>query len=158
MKIATLVLIIRRNAVLFGFKRESFGRGKLNAPGGKLEGGETIIECAVREARDEVGVEVDPAQLEEVAIITFHAENVPLQEVHVFRTESFVGEPHDTESMEDLYWYPIDDLHEFGSDMHASDMKWMPQAVRGKIKFRASVFYDRPGEGFRDIKFFPFVG
>ena len=155
MKTAVLVLLKRQNTVLFGIKKEPFGKGKLNAPGGKVEG-ETILECAVRETFDEVGVMVDPATLEEVAVITFRADGIPFQEVHILCTETFTGEPHETESMEEPYWYPTDSLHELEGDMHESDKKWMPQAIRGKRKFRADVFYDRPGEGFRDIKFFPY--
>ena len=157
MKIATLALIVRKNTVLLGFKqgKPEIGDGKLNAPGGKVEPGETILKCLVRETKEEVDVELDPRRAEEVAVIVFYAAGVADFEVHVFRTETFTGEPHDTESMRDLYWYPIDDLDDMKDDMHESDLRWMPQAIRGR-KFRAHVFYERRGEGFKEIKFFPY--
>ena len=157
MKIATLALIVRKNTVLLGFRqgKPEIGDGKLNAPGGKIEPGETVLECLVRETQEEVGIELDPRRVEEVAVIIFYAGGVPNFEVHVFRTETFAGEPHETASMCGLYWYPIEDLDDLREDMHESDLRWMPQAIRGR-KFRADVFYDRPGEGFRDIKFFPY--
>src|SRR3989344_6574462 len=98
MKIATLVFLIRNRTVLLGFKQgePEIGEGKLNAPGGKHEGNETIRECATRETWEEVGVQVKPIHLEEVAIITFYAAGMPDFEVHVFRTEIFTGEPHET--------------------------------------------------------------
>lgn len=158
MKIATLVFLIRNRSVLLAFKRggAEIGEGKLNAPGGKLEGDETISECAARETLEEVGVRVDPVDLEEVAVIAFYAAGIPDFEVHVLRTETFSGEPQGTPSMRDPYWYPVDSLEELKDEMHSSDLRWMPQAVRGKRKFRANVFYEKRGEGFLKIEFLPY--
>lgn len=157
MKIATLVFLIRNRNVLLAFKQggSEIGEGKLNAPGGKREENETIPECASRETWEEIRVRVNPDDLEEVAVITFHAAGIPDFEVHVFRTETFTGEPRATAKMRDPYWYPTDSLQELEGDMHESDKKWMPQAIHGR-KFRADVFYEKRGEGFLNIEFFPY--
>ncbi len=157
MKIATLLFVIREDKVLLAFKRgePEIGEGKLNAPGGKLEVGETIPECATREAWEELRVRVNPVDLEEVAVVTFYAAGTADFEVHVLRTKTFVGEPHETRSMRNPCWYPMDGLHELEGDLHDSDLRWMPQAIHGR-KFRADVFYEKRGEGFLDIKFYPY--
>ena len=46
--------------VLLIEKRRGLGEGWYNGPGGKCEAGETPRECAARETREEVGLEVDP--------------------------------------------------------------------------------------------------
>lgn len=42
--------------VLLGRKKRGFGAGKWNGFGGKIEAGETIRQCAVRELREEAGL------------------------------------------------------------------------------------------------------
>ena len=46
-----------------------YGDGLLNVPGGKLEEGETVLAAAVREAREELGVVVDPADARFVTVV-----------------------------------------------------------------------------------------
>ncbi len=41
--------------VLLIHKKRGLGKGKINGPGGRLEAGETPVQAAVRETREEVG-------------------------------------------------------------------------------------------------------
>ena len=50
--------MLRDQEVLLIHKKTGHGQGKINAPGGKLEAGESVAECAVRETREEVGLQV----------------------------------------------------------------------------------------------------
>jgi 8-oxo-dGTP pyrophosphatase MutT (NUDIX family) len=51
-------LILQRNGQVLLAERAGTGYadGWLNVPGGKLENGETVLDAAIREAREEVGV------------------------------------------------------------------------------------------------------
>lgn len=60
---ATLLFLIRDDQVLLMRKRRGHGAGLINAPGGKREGDETALECALRETREEVGLDVRQARL-----------------------------------------------------------------------------------------------
>lgn len=155
MKIATLALIVSDGKVLLGFKQGNpeIGIGKLNAPGGKVEEGESLLDCLVRETREESGMELDPRKVEEVAVITFFAGGVEDFQVHIFLTETFTGEPQETSSMRNWYWYPINELDDIRDEMHDGDTHWISQALHGR-RFRANVFYERRGEGFLRIRFF----
>lgn len=155
MKVATLAIIVRGNKVLLGLKQggSEIGDGTLNGPGGKLEPGETILECLVRETEEEVGITLDPSKAEKVSVITFHAGDVPKFEVHIYRTSDFSGEPHETESMIPA-WYDIDSLPV--NRMLESDKAWFPQVIRGE-KFHAKVYYRDGVKDFDRIEFLPFV-
>jgi 8-oxo-dGTP diphosphatase len=156
MKIATLGIITRDGKVLLGLKQGNpeIGEGTLNGPGGKLEPGETILECLVRETEEEVGVRVNPERAEKVAVITFHAGDVPTFEVHIYRAGDFLGEPRETESMVPG-WYDIESLPL--ERMLESDKMWFPQAIRGD-KFHANVYYKNGVKDFDRIEFLPFSG
>jgi 8-oxo-dGDP phosphatase len=58
MVIALLVLVQRDGKTLLIQESQPFCRGKWFLPGGRLEPGESLAEAAVREAREEAGVEV----------------------------------------------------------------------------------------------------
>lgn len=154
MKTATLASITQNRRVLLGLKRGNpeIGDGIINAPGGKQEPGETLIECLVRETKEEVGIVLDPDQVEQVAIVTFYADDIPDFEVHIFRTSTFSGKLRDTKSMVPN-WYAIEELPI--ERMHESDRVWFSRVIQGK-KFRAHVRYRERGKGFLGIKFFPY--
>ena len=57
--IATLMFVIRGGEVLLIRKLRGLGKGKINAPGGRQEAGETLLEAAVRETREEAELHID---------------------------------------------------------------------------------------------------
>ncbi len=70
-----VVYLIRDSAtgpeVLLGRKLTGLGKGKVVAPGGKLEPGESPSDAAVREVLEEVGLTLDPASLEMLGLLTY---------------------------------------------------------------------------------------
>jgi 8-oxo-dGTP diphosphatase len=55
-QVATLLFVVRHGQVLLIHKRRGHGAGKINGPGGRVEPGETPLQCALREIEEEVGV------------------------------------------------------------------------------------------------------
>lgn len=115
--------------VLLIEKRRGLGVGWYNGPGGKLEAGETPRECAARETREEVGLEVDPAALEKAGELTFLLDGEEHTVCHVFRTRSFEGEPTATEEARPE-WVPVDDVPY--EQMWEDDSLWLPTVLEGE--------------------------
>ena len=58
---ATLLFVLQQEKVLLIRKKRGLGKGKINAAGGRLEPGETAMDCAVREVQEELCITVlDP--------------------------------------------------------------------------------------------------
>ena len=97
----TLVFLYKPQTeeILLAMKKRGFGEGKWNGVGGKVESGESVREAAIREAREEIGVDIDPRDLEDRGSIHFSFEKHPELErdVHVFFAEKWQGDPIETE-------------------------------------------------------------
>lgn len=55
------VMIFREGQVLLGKRRGAHGAGCWSFPGGHMEKGETVVECALREVREECGRQLELA-------------------------------------------------------------------------------------------------
>lgn len=155
MKKATLAIIIRDEKLLLGRKQgdPEIGAGTLNGPGGKLEPNESLLDCLVREIREEVAIEIDRTSAKKVAIVTFFVTSVPDFEVHVYRADRFSGEPRETEAMIPE-WHALD--HIPYDRMLEADSHFFPRLLAGET-FNANVYYREKAKGFEGIEFFPFL-
>jgi 8-oxo-dGTP diphosphatase/2-hydroxy-dATP diphosphatase len=115
--------------LLLGLKKRGFGAGKWNGFGGKVELGETMPQGALREMREESGLELDAACLSKRAVILQEFEGDPLLlEVHVYfsslsRDECSKAAPVESDEMKPQWW----DLASIPfSSMWADDTHWYP--------------------------------
>jgi 8-oxo-dGTP diphosphatase len=117
----TLVFVIHGPQVLLIRKKRGLGAGKINGPGGKLDPGETPEQCAVRETREEVGLDVSALVL--AGELSFQFVDGYSTHVHVYRTQNFSGEPIETEEALPL-WFDIDAIPY--DEMWSDDRYWLP--------------------------------
>ena len=127
MQEAVLCFVLRGDEVLLIEKRRGLGEGWYNGPGGKLEPGETPLECAVRETREEVGV--TPLDPEKVGELTFVHDGDEHTFVHVFRAVDHEGTPRPSPEARP-YWVPVDDVPY--DEMWDDDHLWLPYALDGR--------------------------
>lgn len=134
---ATLCLLIRDEPVrqvLLGLKKRGFGKDRYNGLGGKPEPGETIIDAAVRELREEAQVLTTPERLTKYAELEFRFPGVPAekdwdQTVHVYVAYSWSGEPKETDEMKPE-WIDTDKIPY--SKMWEADRHWIQYIIEGK--------------------------
>ena len=133
LKHATLTFFVDKTQqrVLLGMKRRGFGTGKWNGYGGKILYDETPIQAAIRETKEECGIEVLPKHLRKMGELTFlmphHAMGTQL--VHVYVCDQWKGEPIESDEMTP-HWYSLDQLplHQMWED----DKYWLPHILSGK--------------------------
>ncbi len=130
-KVAFCVLKGQNDEILMGKILDNKFQGDIyNFPGGKVEEGETMEQCAVRELKEEVGVEVNIADLEKSAELTFlWPDPNKIWNIHVFTARKWVGEPHETAEMIPK-WFK---KHEIPFDnMWEADKHWIPLILEEK--------------------------
>jgi ADP-ribose pyrophosphatase YjhB (NUDIX family) len=84
--------------------------GNYSVPAGHLEGGEPVLAAAAREAREEVGLALDPAALQVVGVMHRRSDD---ERVDFFAlADAWQGEPHNAEpdKCDDLRWFRLDAL------------------------------------------------
>lgn len=129
---AALLLLFQENQILLAMKKRGFGVGKWNGVGGKPNPGESIEQTAVRECEEEI--QVTPKNIQYVADLDFFFSDKPEwnQQVVVYTTTEWKGEPTETEEMKPE-WFDLDKIPY--DSMWPDDIHWLPKVIAGeKIK------------------------
>jgi 8-oxo-dGTP diphosphatase len=147
-----LIFPRRGNQILLGLKKRRFGTGKYNGFGGKTIGDEDVRAAAIRELKEESGLDAKPEDLDFRATLHFrsaHKETLQLNwDVDVFFLYKWAGEPVETEEMAPKW-------HTIGAEpftmMWADDPYWLPRALAGE-KLECEFHFDKTGEGFEKME------
>jgi len=135
---ATLMFLCQGDQVLLIRKRRGHGAGLVNAPGGKLEPGETPLACAVRETREEVGIEVDPRAVRELGELRFLDVDGSRIRGWVFRADGIDAAAVTTPEAIP-FWVPMNAMPY--AWMWPGDRFWLPWVLADR-RFRASLLCD----------------
>ena len=123
-QLATLIYVVRDGKVLLAKKNRKVFVGKYTGYGGKVEEGESEVDCAVRELESESGIVADKNNLKKVAVMDFYNENSSIWRVYAYIATNFTGQEKSTEEMSDPKWFDLNDLPY--DQMPWSDTYWLP--------------------------------
>jgi 8-oxo-dGTP diphosphatase len=109
-QVGTATIITRDNKVLLMKRKGPHGKGTWSTPGGHLDFGETLEGCAVRETREEVGLDVFDVRFRTVTNDVFEDEG--RHYITVWMDAKSTGEPYlaAEEEAEELGWFAWDAL------------------------------------------------
>ncbi|MEI7497980.1 MAG: NUDIX domain-containing protein [Candidatus Falkowbacteria bacterium] len=119
--------------VLLGLRKSSHGTGEWSFPGGHLEMGETMFECAKREVAEETGLVVDDFELISVADELRYYESDGKHYVNIGIKAKYAGgepQPLEPDKCAEWQWFSLDALPEKlfqGTELTITNFK------RGKI-------------------------
>lgn len=111
-KVGVGVMILKDGKVLLGKRKNSHGAGEYAFPGGHLEYMEGFEECALREIKEECGIEIENLEFLFLANLTQYA---PKHYVHIGLVADWksgvpvVLEPDKSESWD---WFDLNNLPE----------------------------------------------
>ena len=106
-----LLFIQNENILLLSRRNTGYEDGSFGVPAGHLDGGETVLSAAVREAKEETGLSL---RLENVHLAhVMHWRNESEEYIYFFvRVDAWEGVPVNAEPQKcaELRWFPLDGL------------------------------------------------
>jgi 8-oxo-dGTP diphosphatase len=135
----TLLFCRRPGEVLLMRKKRGLGAGKINAPGGKVEPGESPLQGAIRETEEEVCVVAHAADWRGELFFQF-VDGLSIH-VDVFESWDFSGEPAETDEALPAWFAEAQIPY---AEMWEDDVAWLPVMLAGqRLRFWATFDGDR---------------
>jgi len=141
---AVLVFVVDGPQALLIHKKRGLGRGKIVAPGGRVEPQERWEEAALRETQEETGL--IPGPLSWMADLKFQFVDGYALEVRGFQATGWTGVLTACDEA-DPFWHPVSRLP--WDLMWADDALWLPPALKNQFVTGRFVF---DGEGMREAE------
>jgi len=136
--IPTSHLILMKGNKILLLKRFNTGYedGKYSVVAGHLDGGETFMQCIIREAREEADIEIKPEDLEIIHVIHRKVPNEERIDLFI-RAKKWKGKPRIMEphKCDDLRWFEINSLPD----------NVIPYVRRAIKNIQKKVFYSEHG-------------
>ncbi|MCL1946199.1 MAG: 8-oxo-dGTP diphosphatase [Chitinivibrionia bacterium] len=126
-----------RDEVLLIHKKRGLGKGKINAPGGRIEPNESDFEAAIRETQEEVCL--TPKELKKVGELNFYFTDGYSLKGFVFVSQKYVGEIKETDEAKP-FWCKMSQIPY--KNMWADDIFWLPLMLSGE-KFRGYFVFEK---------------
>jgi 8-oxo-dGTP diphosphatase len=110
-KVGAGLIIIKDGRILMTKRKAELGNGEYGTVGGHVEFGEHPAAAAIREAKEELGIDVDNVEfLDCASIIKYGKHYIDIS----FTAKIISGNPKilEAEKIESVGWYPLDNLPE----------------------------------------------
>lgn len=144
---ATLMFIRVGDEVLLIEKQRGIGMGKVNGPGGKIDPGETPLECAIRETEEELCVTATGVR--KMGELYFAMSDMPDIHCHVFMADGYEGTPTQTPEAIPL-WTRVSEIPY--ERMWDDDRYWLGEMLEGQT-FRGRFVFDKETILWREVVF-----
>lgn len=111
LKIAVYIFLIKENNILLGRRfNTGWQDGNYGLPSGHLENDESLIDALIRETKEEIGVDIQPKDMEFKHVM--HRRSIYVD--FFFATKQWSGEPQimEKDKCDDIQWFPLGKLPE----------------------------------------------
>jgi len=143
MKNYTLIFLVKKDEnkiteICLAMKKRGLGVDKWNGAGGKPNEGESFEECAIRETKEEIGVDI--ISMHQISEMYFKTEDSSdwTERVKAYICEKWEGDVSESEEMKPK-WFKVSDIPY--SNMWPEAKTWLPKALEGKLQ-ECSFIYD----------------
>lgn len=144
---ATLLFFRIGGKLLLILKKRGLGKGKFNAPGGRMEPGETPRDTAIRETREEVGLTpLDPVERGRLDFVFTDGYSLSCR---VFTATAYTGTLAETDEAKP-FW--CDESAVPYANMWADDRLWLPKLLAGE-PFHGRFIFE--GDSMLSLEFLP---
>ena len=139
MKNATLWIMIKNNKIFLWEKMRGFAKWVLNWVWWKQEGSETIAECMIREAKEEINIDI--IKQESVWKMTFIFEEKPELNlvVYLYNILDYTWKITESEEIKP-FWFDLDNIPY--KKMWELDKDWLPRILNWEKDIEYKAWYD----------------
>lgn len=109
--VAVHLFFIKNNQILLARRFQTgYEDGKYSVPAGHVDPGETVISAAIREAKEEVGVQFSPEECTFCQVMHRRSDDERID--FFFTVTNWQGEPKicEPDKCDDIQWFPLEDL------------------------------------------------
>jgi len=141
MKQSTLAIMIKDNKIFLWEKKRGFAKGVLNWVGGKQEWSETIEGCMIREAKEEIWIDI--LSQEKIWVLNFYFPEEKKdwnQAVHLFLVDSWQWEIIESDEIRP-FWFPLDKIPY--DKMWEDDIYWLPRVLIWEKDIEYNFWFDK---------------
>ena len=114
LRCAVYALLVRDNYILMSLRKNTgYMDGFYSLPAGHLERGERLLQAVVREAHEEIGLDLQETDLTLYHVM--HRQNAEVKSEYIdfyFKVAYWIGEPinSEPEKCEHIKWFPLEAL------------------------------------------------
>jgi len=134
-ELTTLMFVVSDGHIVLMRKKRGLGAGKINGPGGRLEGDESALACAIRETREELLIE--PRDVTSAGELSPPAEDHPRIPCSLPVATRYDGTPTETDEAIPLV-LPVDAIPY--DEMWPDNRYWLPMIIAGERVRGYSIF------------------
>ena len=142
MRNTSLWIIVKDDKIFLWRKKTWMATGVYNGVGWKQEWEESIETCMIREAREEIGIDVLEKDLEKVGVMRFYFKNTPHYntETHVYLIHDFSWEIIESDEIEP-HWFQLSNIPY--EKMWEADKIWLPEVLAWKRWILYTWYFDK---------------
>jgi 8-oxo-dGTP pyrophosphatase MutT (NUDIX family) len=135
----TLWIMVKDGKIFLWEKKRGFWKWVLNWVWGKQEWNESIEKCMIREAKEEIWIDI--LKQEKVWILHFFFEEKPEwnQSVHLFDVIEYSGKIIESDEIRP-FWFSLDNIPY--NKMWADDIHWLPRFLNWEKDLEYNFFFD----------------
>jgi len=137
----TLWILIENWKIFLWEKKRGFAKWVLNWVLWKQEKWETIDECMIREANEEIWIEIDKKDLEYLGVLHFYFSDwVANLDVHLYNIVKYTWKIIESDEIKPL-WFDLDKIPY--DKMWEDDKIWLPRILKWEKYVEYNFYFDK---------------
>ena len=137
----TLAIMIENWKIFLWEKKKGFAKWVLNWVWWKQDKWETIEECMIREAKEEIGINITKKDLEYLGVLHFYFDDKEMdQDVYLYNIKKYSWNIVESNEIKP-YWFDLNAIPY--NKMWEDDIIWLPRVLKWEKNIEYDFFFDK---------------